>query len=53
MTPQIILYIIIGITVISYLFSQLLDFLNLKSYRKDIPEEVAGMTAEILRQDLL
>lgn len=42
MTPQIILYIIIGITVISYLFSQLLDFLNLKSYRKDIPEEVAA-----------
>ncbi len=42
MTPQIILYIIIGITVISYFFSQLLDFLNLKSYRKDIPEEVAS-----------
>lgn len=42
MTPQIILYIIIGITVISYLFNQLLDFLNLKSFRKDVPEEVAA-----------
>ncbi|MBI3482288.1 MAG: M48 family metallopeptidase, partial [Bacteroidetes bacterium] len=40
MTPQIILYIIIGITIVSYLFSQLLDLLNLKFYRKDIPEEV-------------
>jgi STE24 endopeptidase len=42
MTPQIILYIIIGITIVSYLFSEALDILNLKSYRKDIPEEVAS-----------
>jgi len=41
MTPQTILYIIIGITVVSYLFEQVLDFLNLKSTRKDIPNEVA------------
>lgn len=42
MTPQIILYIIIGITVASYVFSEVLDFLNFKAFRKDIPEEVAG-----------
>src|SRR5882724_409276 len=41
MTPQIIVYIIIGITIVSYLFSETLDFLNLKSFRKDIPKEVA------------
>lgn len=40
MTPQIILYIIVAITVASYVFSQVLDFLNYKAYRKDIPEEV-------------
>lgn len=42
MTPQIILYIILGITLISYLFGQVLDVLNFKSYRLDIPEEVAA-----------
>ena len=42
MTPQIILYIIIGITIVSYLFSETLDLLNLKSFRKDIPEEIAN-----------
>lgn len=42
MTPQIILYIIIGITVASYVFSEALDFLNFKAFRKDIPEEVAA-----------
>jgi len=42
MTPQIILYIIIGITIVSYLFSETLDLLNLRSFRKDIPAEVAG-----------
>lgn len=42
MTPQIILYIIIGITVTSYLFGQVLDYLNFKFYRKDIPAEVAA-----------
>lgn len=42
MTPQIILYIIIGITVASYVFSEVLDLLNFNAYRKDIPEEVAA-----------
>src|SRR6185436_15574573 len=32
---------IIGITIVSYLFSETLDLLNLKSFRKDIPAEVA------------
>jgi STE24 endopeptidase len=41
MTPQIILYIIIGITIVSYLFSETLDLLNLRSFRKDIPAEVS------------
>ncbi|HCW06428.1 MAG TPA: peptidase M48 [Cytophagales bacterium] len=42
MTPQIILYVIISITVLSYLFEQALDYLNLKSHRTDIPDEVAS-----------
>lgn len=42
MTPQIILATIIVISVVSYLFDQLLDFLNLKAQRKDIPNEIAA-----------
>jgi STE24 endopeptidase len=40
MQPTTILYIIIGITTISYLFDQFLDYLNLKVQRADIPQDV-------------
>lgn len=41
MQPQTILYIILGITLVSYLFDQLLEYVNLQSQRTDIPDEVA------------
>lgn len=41
MTSSSILYIILGISIISYLFDQFLDYLNLKAQRKDIPSEIA------------
>lgn len=40
MKPETILLIIISISVVSYLFDQLLDYLNLKALRKDIPAEI-------------
>jgi STE24 endopeptidase len=40
MEPQTILYIILGIVVISYVFDQILDYINLKYQRPDIPKEV-------------
>jgi STE24 endopeptidase len=42
MTPQTILTIIITISVVSYLFGLLLDILNLRAQRREIPSEVAG-----------
>lgn len=42
MTPQTILAIILSIVAIGYVFEQLLDYLNLKALRKDLPEEVAA-----------
>ena len=42
MKPETILLAILGISVISYLFDQLLDYINLKAQRKDIPAEVEG-----------
>lgn len=42
MASQSILYLIITIVIVSYLFSQFLDYLNLRSQRKDIPEEIAS-----------
>jgi STE24 endopeptidase len=42
MSPQTILILILFISVISYLFDQFLDYLNLKHHRKDIPDEVAS-----------
>jgi len=42
MTPQVLLIIILGISVVSYLFDQFLDYLNLKAQRKDIPTEIAA-----------
>jgi len=40
MTPELILYIIIGIAVFEYLFGQGLEYLDLKVGKKDIPPEV-------------
>lgn len=42
MNPTTILYIILSISAVSYLFDQLLDYLNLKAQRKDIPKEIAS-----------
>lgn len=42
MEPAIILYAIIGITVLSYLFNEILDLLNLKAQRRDLPDEIAS-----------
>jgi STE24 endopeptidase len=41
MSPSSILYLIIAISIVSYLFDQFLDYLNLKAQRKDIPTEIA------------
>ena len=46
MSPSTLLYIILGISVVSYLFDQALDYLNLKAQRKDIPAAVAGFYDE-------
>jgi STE24 endopeptidase len=42
MSPQTILYIILAIATISYLFDQLLDYINLKAQRSDIPDDIAA-----------
>lgn len=42
MQPLTILYIIIGITAVSYIFDQALEYINLKSQREEIPEEIAS-----------
>ncbi|MBX2895960.1 MAG: M48 family metallopeptidase [Cyclobacteriaceae bacterium] len=42
MKPDVTLALIIAIVVISYLFDQLLDFLNLKAIRKEIPAEIVS-----------
>ena len=42
MTPQTLLIIFIVISVVSYLFDQALDYINLKAQRKDIPAEIAS-----------
>jgi STE24 endopeptidase len=42
MNSQTILYLILGIVIVSYLFSQFLEYLNLRAQRRDIPEEVAS-----------
>ncbi|MFN3840481.1 MAG: M48 family metallopeptidase [Cyclobacteriaceae bacterium] len=41
MTPQEILYTIIGLVSVSFVFDQVLDYINLKAMRTEIPEEVA------------
>lgn len=40
MTPEVILYIILGISLISYLFDQALDYLNLKALKPEVPSEI-------------
>ncbi len=40
MEPKTILVIILAITGISYVFDQILDFINLRSQRSEIPEEI-------------
>lgn len=40
MKPEIILSVILSISIISYVFDQILDYINLKAQRKDIPAEV-------------
>jgi STE24 endopeptidase len=40
MEPQTILLIILAITIVNYLFDQLLDYINLRSQKTDIPPEV-------------
>jgi len=42
MQAQTILFLIIGIVVVSYLFSQFLEYINLRAQRKDIPDEIAS-----------
>lgn len=42
MEPTVILTIIVAIACVSYFFDQLLEFINLKALRLDIPEEIAG-----------
>jgi STE24 endopeptidase len=41
MSPEKLLYIILGISIISYAFNQFLDYLNLKALRNEIPPEIA------------
>ena len=38
--PQTILYIILGIITFDFVFEQILDFINLKAQKKDIPPEM-------------
>lgn len=40
MNPETILLIILAISIISYAFDQVLDYINLKALRKDIPAEI-------------
>jgi len=42
MGPTTILVIILAISAVSYVFDQVLDYLNLKAQRKDIPTEIAS-----------
>jgi STE24 endopeptidase len=42
MQPQEIFYLIIGIVSVSFVFDQVLDYVNLRAMRTDIPDEVAS-----------
>ncbi|MFZ6010601.1 MAG: M48 family metallopeptidase [Bacteroidota bacterium] len=41
MEPNVILYIILAISTLSYIFDQLLDYINVRAQRLEIPDEVA------------
>jgi STE24 endopeptidase len=41
-SPEVLLWIIVGIVTVSYVFDQILDYINLKSMRTDIPEEIVS-----------
>jgi STE24 endopeptidase len=41
MTPETILTIILVIVAASYVFNEILDYVNLKAQRKDLPDEIA------------
>src|SRR5262245_7461551 len=40
LAPNVILLAIVVIVTVSYLFSQVLEYINLKAQRKDIPAEI-------------
>src|SRR5688572_32405508 len=40
LSPSTILFIILIIVAVSYVFSQVLDYINLKTQRTDIPKEI-------------
>jgi STE24 endopeptidase len=42
MSPGNILYVIIGISIVAFLFEQLLEILNLSVKRRELPAEIAG-----------
>lgn len=42
MTPTQLLYLLVGITVAGYVFSTLLEWLNLRAQRRDIPDDIAA-----------
>jgi len=42
LSPEILLWIIVGIVVISFGFGQVLEYINLKAMRTDIPAEIAS-----------
>lgn len=42
MNPQTIFYLIIAVSTLSYFFDQLLDYINLKAQRTDIPDDIAA-----------
>ncbi len=44
MEANTILVIILSITFVSYLFDQILDYINLKAQRADIPKEIEEST---------
>lgn len=41
-TPEVILWVIVGIVSISFVTGQVLEYLNLKAMRPDVPDEVAS-----------
>ncbi len=43
MNPESLLYLILGIIVFDYIFDQVLDYLNLKHSKTDLPDELKGI----------